>query len=94
MKVARLRVDFVLHGCRSLKDKRQRLSRIRDKFGRQTNVAVCESDFQDDLKRAQWAFVSCASSARIIEQHLADVESYVATSIDAEVVAMERDWLA
>lgn len=91
--VAKLEIDFHITGARSLKDKRQRLARLRDKFGRQTALAVCESDFQDSLQRAQWTFVSCASSAQIVEQSLAEVERYVSLSVDAEIIDMRRSWL-
>ena len=94
MKAAKLEVSFVLHGCRSLKDKRRRLHKLRDKFGRQTAVAVCEADYADDLRRSVWAFVACAGDAVVVEQILADVERYVLQSIDAEVTDLSRHWLA
>ena len=94
MKIARLDVDFLLHGCRSLKDKRRRLAKLKDKFGRSPAMAVCESAYPDDLRRSRWSFVACAGSARVVEQALSDVERYVAESIDAEVTMLSRDWLA
>ena len=93
MRVAQLTVDFHLHACRSLKEKRSRLGRLRDKFGRQTNLAVTESDQQDNHQHAQWSFVCAASDPQIVEQTLADVERYVAQSLDAEVVGLKRTWL-
>ena len=93
MKTLQLQVSFLLHGCRSLKDKRRRLSKLRDKFGRQTAMAVCESDFQDDWRRSHWTFVACGTDAKILERMLSEVESYVALSVDAEVVGVERSWL-
>ena len=53
-----LSINFHLGGCRSLKEKRQRLKGIRDRYGRPANVAVCESDFQDSHQRAQWTFIA------------------------------------
>lgn len=93
INVGKLEVDFRLYGCRSLKDKRQRLGRLKDKFGRQSGLAVCESDHQDSHQRGQWTFVSCASSPLIIEQSLAEVERYVTQFIDAEVLDLRRSWL-
>ena len=94
MKVAKLEVSFLLHGCRSLKDKRRRLSKLRDKFGRQTAVAVCEADLADDHRRSVWAFLVCAGSTTVIEQILADIERYILQSIDAEVTDISRYWLS
>ncbi len=93
MRVGLLRAGFYLHGCGSLKEKRQRLSRLRDKFGKQTALAVCESNHADELKRGEWTFVASASSHTIVQQALADVERYLSTSLDAEVVSVEREWL-
>ena len=58
MQIGVLRVSFVLPGCRSLKEKRQRLGGLRERYGRQVNVAVCESNFQDIHDRAEWTFVA------------------------------------
>ena len=94
MFLLRLTVDFHLHGCRSLKDKRRRLARLRDKFGQKTHVAVCESDHADSHTRSQWSFVLVASAAKVVEQAASEIELYVASSIDAEITNMQRQWLA
>ena len=93
MRVGLLRAGFYLHGCGSLKDKRHRLSRLRDKFGRQTALAVCESNHADNLRRAEWTFVASASSDVVVQQALTEVENYLASALDAEVVCLQREWL-
>ena len=94
MRVGLLRAGFYLHGCTSLKEKRQRLGRLRDKFGKQTSLAVCESDHADQLRRGEWTFVACAGSDVVVQQTLTEVERYLSTSLDAEVVSIDRQWLA
>lgn len=93
MRIARLTVDFHLAGCRSLKDKRRRLAKLRDKFGQKTHVSVCESDHADSWQRAQWSFVVGAGAGRVVEQTLNEIEQYVALSVDAQVLSMQRQWL-
>jgi len=93
MRVGLLRAGFYLHGCGSLKEKRQRLSRLRDKFGKQTALSVCESGHADELRRGEWTFVASASNDVIVQQALSDVERYLTTALDAEVVSVEREWL-
>jgi uncharacterized protein YlxP (DUF503 family) len=93
MRVGLLRAGFYLHGCASLKEKRQRLSRLRDKFGKQTALAVCESKHADEHRRGEWTFVASASTDVVVQQALTEVERYLTTTIDAEVVSMEREWL-
>jgi hypothetical protein len=89
-----MRVDFYLGGCRSLKEKRQRLNGIRERFGRAHNVAVCESDHQDLLQRAQWTFVATSSSRSVVDRALTDIERNLQMSVDAELIDVARDWLA
>ncbi len=93
MNAGLLSVSFHLGGCRSLKEKRQRLSGIRDRYGRPANVAVCESDFQDSHQRAQWTFIATASSASIVEQALADIVRNLELSVDAELIDVHRERL-
>ena len=93
MNAELLSVNFHLGGCRSLKEKRQRLSGIRDRYGRPANVAVCESDFQDSHQRAQRTFIATASSANIVEQALTDIVRNLELSVDAELIDVHRERL-
>lgn len=86
MHIGVLAIDFHLSGCRSLKEKRQRLRRLRDKFGRIANLAVCESRHQDSLRRAVWSVLAVAADAKVVEQALAEVEQWVVSTLDATVV--------
>ena len=94
MHVGILGLDFHLAGCRSLKEKRSRLSRLRDKLGRSTSLAVCESGYQDVLHRARWSVVAVASSQRVVERSLGDVERWVQEGMDATLVNIEREIFA
>ena len=90
MIVMALQARFHLHGCRSLKDKRRRLRGLRDRFGKQTGLAVCESGAADSLQTAQWSFVAVAGNRRIAEQMLEEVDGYLRYSVDAELVDSQR----
>ena len=91
MQVGVLRIAFVLPGCRSLKEKRQRLGGLRERYGRQVNVAVCETGFQDDHDRAEWAFVAVGMTARLVQQTLTDIEQRILESVDATVSGIVRE---
>lgn len=93
MSIGILRIDFYLSGCRSLKEKRQRLNGLRERYGRATNIAVCESGHQDLLQRAQWTFVAASASADVVERSLADIERNLQGTVDAELVEVWREWL-
>lgn len=85
-------MTFRLDGCRSLKEKRGRLARLRDRHGRSPNVAVFESGYQDHLDQAEWTFVVAASApkpvagmvSRLIDS-IEDVDAWV-VGLDTEVL--------
>lgn len=93
MHIELMVVTFHLDGCRSLKEKRSRLSGIRDRLGKQPNLAVCQSDYQDEHQRAQWAFVAAASNKTVVERILNSVEETVDGDYDAVVVDAHREQL-
>lgn len=90
MVIVELTARFHLSGVRSLKAKRSRLRGLRDRFGKQPGMAVCESGAADDLHNAQWSFVAVAGTALLAGRMLDDVEQYLRTSVDAVLVAAER----
>ncbi|MCY3813247.1 MAG: DUF503 family protein [Gammaproteobacteria bacterium] len=94
MHIGVLDLDFHLPGCASLKEKRRRLARLRDKFGRVSNLAICESDHQDSRQRARWSVIAVAADAVVVEQSLANVERWAAESVDATIVGVDRELLA
>lgn len=93
MSIGVLKVEFHLDGCRSLKEKRQRLQGLRERFGRAPNVAVCESDHQDLLQRAEWMFVAVSAGPGVVERMLTDIERNLQASVDAELIDVHREWL-
>lgn len=93
MHIGVLELHFHLPGCASLKEKRSRLQRLRDKFGRTPNLAVCESGYQDTHQRARWDIVAVASNAKVVEQALANVETWAQERLDATIIGVERELL-
>lgn len=90
MKIEELTVKFQLPGCQSLKEKRGRLAGLRDRFGRQSNIAVGESGFQDEIQKAQWTFLVLGQDQRIVDQTLSAIEQYLNEGIDARVTEITR----
>ena len=93
MVIGILILEFQLPGCRSLKEKRRRLSGVRDRFGRQPNVAICESGLQDSHQRAEWTYVVAASDRPVVEQTLAQIERYILDYLDAYISRREIEFL-
>lgn len=93
MHLGLLTVSFHLHGCDSLKQKRHALAGARDRFGRLSYIAVCESDFHDSLDTAQWSFVVTGLSRQAVESAFNEIEQFLATRVDAVITAAEREFL-
>ncbi len=93
MHIAVLTLGFHLEGCSSLKEKRQRLSGLRDRFGRLPSVAVCESGEQDALQSAEWSFVVVGATRMLVDRQLADIERFIAESVDARVSRRDLEFL-
>jgi uncharacterized protein YlxP (DUF503 family) len=93
VNVSLLTINFHLGGCRSLKEKRQRLKGIRERFGKSTGVAVCESDFQDSHQRAQWSFVAAAGSSDVVARSLDEIIRGLELSVDAQLIDVQQERL-
>jgi hypothetical protein len=93
MHLAVLSCTFQLPGCSSLKEKRQRLLGLKDKFGKTANIAVSEANYHDNHRRAEWHFAVMSQDKTIVEQQLAHIEQYASTELDALVEDMRREWL-
>jgi len=62
--VASLRIQFLLPGCASLKQKRFVLNSVKAKLRNRFNVSVCENDFQDKWQRSELAVAAVATNRR------------------------------
>jgi uncharacterized protein len=90
MQIGVLTLKFSLPGCRSLKEKRQRLGGLHERFGRHAAIAVCESADQDAHERAEWSFVVVSQTTRGIESICSDIERRVVTTVDGQVIDVAR----
>ncbi|MBE0489678.1 MAG: DUF503 domain-containing protein [Halomonas sp.] len=67
MHMGILTLHISLPGCRSLKEKRQRMGGLHERFGRNPAVAVCESGEHDRLEASEWTFVAVANEGPRVE---------------------------
>ncbi len=93
MFIGLLRIEMLLPGCSSLKDKRQRMQSVKDRFGRVKNIAVSESAHLDVHQRSELAFVCIANDKSVVEPSLAKISDYCSTSIDAQIINEIFEWL-
>lgn len=93
MSIGLLRINFYVSGCRSLKEKRQRLNGIRGRYGRAHNVAVAETGHQDLLQRSEWTFIAVSAGRDVVDRALTEIERNLQGTVDAELVDVWREWL-
>lgn len=93
MHVLALEVQLRIPDSRSLKDRRQVVRSIlavaRDRF----HVSAAEVGGQDTWQRVTLGFAVVASEARIAEATIDEIERYLWSRPEVEVVDTEATWL-
>ena len=93
MHISILTLTLSLPGCSSLKEKRQRMGGLHERFGRNPAVAVCESADHDRLDASEWSFVVVAMSPQKVESLCSEIEDRLQRSVDGRVVGVSRERL-
>ncbi len=93
MHIGILTISFSLPGCGSLKDKRQRMGGMHERFGRSPSVAVCESGERDKHDASEWSFVVVASTRREIESQCSQIEDKIQRTVDGRMMNVTREFL-
>jgi uncharacterized protein YlxP (DUF503 family) len=91
--VAALSLDLHLPYTHSLKEKRAVIKPIIEGCHRRYRVAVAEVDHQDRWQRAGLAVAAVSAAPGHLAEVLDDVERFVWSFPEVEVVACERRWL-
>jgi uncharacterized protein len=91
--VLALTVELHLPQCHSLKEKRAVLNSMTDGARKRYAVAVAETDHQDTWQSAQVGFACVSGSTRHATDVVDEVERFVWSFPEAEVVDVRRDWL-
>ena len=93
MHIGILVMTFSLPGCGSLKEKRQRIGGMHERFGRNPMVAVCESGEHDRHEASEWSFVVLANSKREVEAQCSKIEDKIQSTVEGRVVKVTREFL-
>ncbi|HLV47792.1 MAG TPA: DUF503 domain-containing protein [Aliidiomarina sp.] len=93
MHIAVLTMTFALPGCGSLKEKRQRMGGMHERFGRSPSVAVCESGERDRHDASEWSFVVVAHSRREVQSQCSQIEEKVQNTVEGRVMNVVREFL-
>ena len=92
MFVLSLAVDLHLPMAQSLKDKRMVVRSIVDGARHRFRVAAAEVGGLDEWQRAELGFATVAGSVRHAVEDIDEVDRFIWSRPDIEVVSMERRW--
>ncbi|MGH9077634.1 MAG: DUF503 domain-containing protein [Acidimicrobiales bacterium] len=93
MHVGALRVDLHLPQVHSLKEKRAVVKPILDGCRRRFAVAAAEVEHQDRWQRAVLGVAAVASGAGHVAEILDNVERFVWSFPEVEIIGMTRHWV-
>ncbi|MCL7942211.1 DUF503 domain-containing protein [Halomonas sp. ATCH28] len=93
MHIAVLTLRVALPGCRSLKEKRQRMGGLHERFGRHPSIAVCESGELDRHDASEWSFVVVGTSSRDVASLCSEIEDKLQRTVDGRVLDATREFL-
>jgi uncharacterized protein YlxP (DUF503 family) len=93
MFAAALSIELHLPDCHSLKDKRAAVKPIVEGARRRFAVAAAEVDHQDRWQRAGLGVAAVGSSETHVEAVLDNVERFVWSFPEVEVLGCARHWL-
>ena len=93
MHIGILTFSFSLPGCSSLKEKRQRVGGLHERFGRNPAVAVCESGELNRHDASQWSFVVVGMTKREVEALCSQIEDKVQSTVEGRIMDVVREFL-
>ncbi len=89
MIVGLLTLDIHLPYSHSLKEKRKRMLRVKDRLKNKYNIAFAELDFQDKWQRTLIGMVTLNSQKKIIEQMFQKITLEFQELIDGEILSRD-----
>lgn len=93
MNIAILTLSISLPGCASLKEKRQRMGGLHERYGRNPAIAVCESGSRDRVDTSEWSFVVVGNDGQQVESLCSEIEDKVQRTVDGRVTDVVRELL-
>ncbi|MGB5106143.1 MAG: DUF503 domain-containing protein [Candidatus Zixiibacteriota bacterium] len=90
MHLGTLRIVLHIPQSRSLKSKRHVIKAIIDRLKNKFNISVSEVDDNDLWQRATLGVAFVANEGQFVDQVLAQVESFIASNPEVDIVGIER----
>jgi uncharacterized protein len=91
--VAVVRISVYIHHSHSLKEKRAVIRKLIDRVQARFKLHVAEVGGQDTWQRAQLGFAVVGSELQVVESIADEVLRSIQSSVDGEVVSIDREVL-
>jgi uncharacterized protein YlxP (DUF503 family) len=91
MTAGALRVEFLVPGAMSLKDKRRAVRSLKDRMRHRFNVSVAEIDHQELWRRAALGVAAVGTEGRFVRRVLDEVLDFLRRDRRIEVVSHETE---
>lgn len=93
MKIGALRVELLVPGANSLKDKRRAVKGLKDRIRHRFNVSVAEVDHQDLQRRSALAVAAAGADGPYVRKVLEEVLRHVRRDANVQVASYEIEML-
>ncbi|NUP98615.1 MAG: DUF503 domain-containing protein [Armatimonadetes bacterium] len=93
MHVGIVELTWRLHGCRSLKEKRQTVRSLVDRLRDQFNASVAEVSHQDEWEMAGIGLAVLNSNRALVERLIEEIIDYAERTTEAELIGIETELL-
>ncbi|HMA62503.1 MAG TPA: DUF503 domain-containing protein [bacterium] len=77
MTIGLLRIEFMIPGAGSLKEKRSLMKRMKHRLRKEFNIAVAELENLNDFSRGQLGFTTLSNDGQLPKKILVKVEEYI-----------------
>ena len=92
MWIAVVRVDLLVPGSRSLKDRRQALRSLKERLKHRFEVACSEVGDRESWNRASLGVAAVANEKSLLQQLADDIARYAQNDPHVQVTGVERDF--
>jgi len=89
MHIGVCKIDLVIEGSRSLKDRRRVVRSIKDRIKNKFNVSIAEVGELDIYQRATLGIVTISNSVKLVDETLSKVVNLVETAKGAYIADYE-----
>jgi hypothetical protein len=93
MVIGLLSLEIYIPYAHSLKEKRQRLNKIKDRVKKRYNIAFAELDFQDKWQRSKIGIVTLNNHKSVIEKMFQKIMQDVEENIDGEITQSQIEYI-